>query len=142
MSHKKPAQLLALGNSITKNPDRARGDSPKPEREIGPPPDRLDADEVKAWAEVLAVCPAGVLTVMDRHSVEMVAIGLASLWRYDKDIRVCEDTRGRLGMMLIKDRAKEADRVFKMLMKFGMNPVDRSSVILPTEEKQSGFGGL
>ena len=117
-----PTAHLELAGAFKKNPQRRRVGEPKPNKPVGKPPVRLNEDEVKAWREIARQCHLGVLTVMDRAALEVVACSLAWLWG-NKDATVT-------------DRKS----VLAMLGKFGMTPSDRAN--LATEPPKPSGGRI
>lgn len=116
-----PTNVLELRGAFKRNPQRRadRADEPQPKGDVGAPPEWLAADAVRAWHDIVAVAPGGVLGDTDRIYLE-VASELLALKR-------------RVGVEAI-DPAK-LNRLETMLGKLGMNPADRSKVKAPGSGK-------
>ena len=113
---KKPTAILKLSGAYKKDPQRERHNEPQPVEEIGEPAETLGDIERGIWSEIVDSCAPGVLTCQDRHSLELVCIGLAEV---------------RSGDANPADR----DRVFRQLGKFGMTPSERSNVCVIDKNK-------
>jgi len=108
-----------MRGAFKKDPQRRRKDEPKPHRTLGNPPGRLATDVKKAWRDINRHCVPGVLTIMDRESVEIASIGLARI--REKANKYDDDGKPLITMTNLKT-------VFAMLGKFGMNPSDRAGI--------------
>ena len=120
MRPRKPTAHLELTGAFKKDPQRKRVGEPKPDKPVGKPPVRLNEAERKAWFEIARQCHPGVLTVMDRAALEIVACGVAWLWN-NKDATVT-------------DRKS----ILAMLGKFGMTPSDRSTLAIKPKKPIGG----
>lgn len=122
---RKPTNVLELKGSFKKDPARgeSRANEPKPEGEIGDPPEGLDVDARKCWVEIVGMCHAGTLCAADRLVVEHGARVLAAL-RKSADYA---DTK----LMI---------RLEATLGKLGLTPADRSKVsVLKPREKANPY---
>lgn len=118
---RKPTEVLERAGAFKINPSRgrARADEPKPEGELGDPPDHLAKDVKVAWRYLAALLPAGVAKDMDRAAMEEMAM---------------------LRVICQSSRATAAERVLykNYLSLFGMTPADRSRVkIKPKSAEKS-----
>lgn len=122
MANQKPSKILELKGAYQKNPDRKRLNEPVPTESIGKCPERLCAKHSALWDEVVRNCVDGVLTIQDRHTLEIIVRGL---------FEICYG----------EATGSDMDRVFKQMGKFGMTPVDRANVQVPDSKKsESVFG--
>lgn len=78
---------------------------------IGGPPDYFDDEEKKVWAEFVSLCPAGVLTSVDRVLLEQAACLLRKCRQKHWDVT-----------------AQTHQRMTMLLGLMGMTPADRSRV--------------
>ena len=101
----------------------ARENEPAVTEPLGPAPTTLSGDQLKAWADIVDTCPAGVLSKSDRIAVESCS-KLLALDRIGK-----LDTAG-------------ARLLQSYLGKFAMTPADRSKVSVPKPEKKNAFNAL
>lgn len=120
-----PTATLELRGSFDKNPQRRRGKEPQPDGEIGEPPERMTNLQAQAWAEIVENCASGVLTNMDRLTLELICMSLAECWD---------------GTANSTDR----DRVFRQLGKLGMTPSERAvlAVAAPKLDRNNPFARL
>ena len=81
---------------------------------LGPPPDRLNDDEVKAWEDIVMAAPKGVLIRADWLHVEETAYLLAEL-RADRENFEAD----KLGLL------------HKFLGQMFMTPTDRAKLGIP-----------
>jgi len=110
-AHRVPTSSLESKGSFLKHPERkrARADEPKPTGELGEPPNDLDGEEKKAWYYLASLLAPGVVSNMDRASMEEMAC-----------LRViCKGKRAT---------AAERQLYRGYLAAFGMTPADRSRV--------------
>jgi len=130
---RKPTAHLELVGAFQKNPNRARDSEPVSEDPIGEAPDRLSDLQAEAWDYLVDCCAAGVLTKMDRAYLELCAIELAFVWSYNAALQDPESKLPHRGSgSLTKDIAS-------MLGKLGMNPSERSKVIVARKPKTNPF---
>lgn len=120
-AHRKPSAVLAFTGAFKQNPSRgrAREGEPVPRAPIGEtPPAHLSPEVAKAWAEIVALCPAGVLADCDVFAVEMAA-RLLTMAREDR-----EDNRPIIA----------GQQVLRWLCELGMTPASRSKVKCTVDE--------
>jgi len=125
---KQPIEVAKLKGATRKNPQRyPKGEVPKSTYGIGKPPAGFDAEEKKAWNEIVNNSAAGVLCATDRHWLEITAELLAA-WRKKK----------KNGF----DNSK-LSRLTSMLGDMGMNPVARqrlgTGLGKPIKPEESGW---
>ena len=118
--HKKPTKILELSGAFKKNPNRVRANEPQPERLIGECPNHLSDEHKVIWNEIVDKCADGVLTCQDELALEIVVKGVHQMRHGDIS-------------------GAEMDRLFKQIGKFGMNPSERSNVMVKSPEKESKF---
>ncbi len=113
---RKPTNILSLSGAFKKNPQRAkeRANEPEPTGKIGAVPKHLTDDERRAWRDLVATAPEGVLCKFDRLALEAAAKCLAEM---------------RAGSF---DHLKEWRQ---WCSRFGMTPADRSRVQAPKAPK-------
>jgi len=109
--------MLELNGSLRHNPDRARAraNEPKPKGELGNPPAYFTASEKRLWRELAKMAHPGVLTCMDRWTVESICILMAKL-------------RARA------IKTQELGLLISLLARCGFTPADRSRVNVPPAE--------
>jgi len=117
---KTPTNILEMRGAFKKNPKRRRPGEPKPTKPLGNPPGRLGPDVKKAWREIDRHCVPGVLTAMDRVTLELLATALA---RIRENIHKTDPD----GKFLVT--MADLKSALTMLGKFGMSPADRRSAI-------------
>ena len=100
-------------------------DEPIPVTPVGPAPDYLDPKEVECWNEIVENCVDGVLTGMDRLSVEVAAKLLADFRYYYATMQ-----------------SSEKSLLISILGKFGMTPSDRAKISVPKGDDKNPFEGL
>lgn len=121
---RKPTNLLQLTGAFKKNPARGRSREyePKPEGELGGPPECWDAETsegerlIAIWEELVANVPEGVLTSADRFHVELTC-------------RLMRRVRSGFG------KTSDFGQLNVLLGKMGLNPSDRSRVATVEAEK-------
>lgn len=129
MPAKKPTKILQLNGAYKKDPQRKREPEPEPSEPVGECPSHLSETHKIIWDEIVNNCVDGVLTIQDRHNLEIIVTGF-------HDIRHGVETDEGIKQV----GGAERDRVFKQLGKFGMTPVDRTNVqVAKAKEKPSGF---
>lgn len=124
---KKPTKILELSGALKKNPQRKRGAEPQPAEGVGDCPKHLSDSYAVIWNEIKSNCVDGVLTIQDRHALELVVTGIHEV-RHGIET---EDGIKQVG-------GAERDRVFKQLGRFGLTPSDRSNVVVSQPEKKKG----
>lgn len=102
-----------MNGAFKRNPSRgkARENEPKPNGEIGDPPDHMPANVAECWREIVGFAHPGVLCKADRLIVEHAA-RILSLLR-------AEQWGGNPALLI---------RFESVLGKLGMSPADRSKV--------------
>lgn len=120
-----PSNILDARGAFDKNPNRRRVDEPEPNGDIGDPPERFNAAERAAWAEIIGACTQGVFCQSDRIAVEVAAVLLA-MFR--------ADPAGIPAAKLV--------RLDSLLARFGMTPSDRSKVSAPKAKAENPFAAL
>ena len=129
MSNRKPTKILELKGAFKKDPSRRREAEPLPTEPVGDCPSHLSEQHKVIWSELVFNCVPGVLTIQDRHSLELVVMGI-------HDVRHGVEVDGVIKHV----GGAERDRVFKQLGRFGLTPVDRASVQVPKDKPQvTGF---
>jgi phage terminase small subunit len=122
---KQPSALLNARGSFRKNPQRKRENEPVVTDPLGAPPEHLTASQVTCWQEVAEQAPIGVLSLADRHAVEMVACLLDEFRTTGRDM-----IAAKLG------------RLQSLLGSFGCTPSDRASLSLPQPKEVNPFEAL
>jgi phage terminase small subunit len=112
-AHRKPVEVLELMGAFRHNPNRRRLRSPKSDEPIGDPPAFLTPEQAKAWREIVAKAPAGVLPGADCFIMELTASFVA---------------KRREGGCL---PAPEAAQLRMCLSAIGLTPSARSQVQAP-----------
>lgn len=112
---KKPTNLHVLTG--TYRPDRHGPLATKPvgSGDIGRPPRGFDADQRRAWRDIVQGAPAGVLTGSDRVTVELAARTLAL-------VRTGDPSTVKAAMVA---------QLVSLLGRLGMTPCDRARLNLP-----------
>lgn len=115
-----PTEILSARGAFLANPSREkdRAHEPVPDRPLGDPPERLDADCKAVWAEIADQLPPGVACVADRTMFEVLTRLVAKLRA--KKIRIMELTC-----------------LISLCGRFGMTPSDRSKVAVNAEPSNS-----
>lgn len=125
-THRTPTKVLELNGSFKKHPERKRTNEPIPTGEIGKPPKHFKSKELKAaWRELIKLTPDGVLTNADRVHLEMVCVLLVQ-FRSDPEAFT----------------AARMTRLESMIGKLGLNPCDRSKVVVPGKPKSNPFNNI
>lgn len=148
---RKPTSVLELSGAFKKDPQRKRANEPKELRALGDPPDRLPAEAIPFWNELIAIAPRGVLTIADRWAVELAATLMAKatrdcpsveqvveLLKYDE--LLTDDLKKLLHRQAIS--AAELATLRSLLAALGMTPADRSKLSVPTEKPKNPFADL
>lgn len=117
-----PTAVLDARGAFKKDPQRKRDGEPVVEESIGAVPTRLAGTEVVAWQEIVSTAPMGVLTKADRVHVEEMSRLLAESWEEGRDFQL-----GRRSLLN------------KMLGQIGMNPVDRSKIVVAKPKDANPF---
>lgn len=117
---RKPTNVIELTGGFKKDPQRKRGNEPKPAGTLKSAPKHLDADAKKCWKEIVSVMPAGVLTKADGMIVEIAAVLMV---KFRKDLSAM--TASKMNLLI------------NCLTRIGMTPADRSKINIgsPEDEK-------
>jgi len=120
-----PTNLLDARGAFRKHPERKRDRENEPTDlpELAAAPKDFNADQKRAWKDIVSNCPKGVLKASDALAVEIAARMLA-------DMRV-----GRLDVRLF-------GQLNALLGKFGMTPADRSKVSVPKPVALNPFASI
>lgn len=115
-----PTAIHVLKGTEQKHPDRMRerANEPQPTGGIGPCPERLGPRVAEAWDYLVDGCAPGVLTSMDRATLQLAATLLARFW---EDPMECD--------------VKVVAQLQRQLAAMGMTPSDRSRVVVPKGQK-------
>ena len=116
---RKPTKILELRGSFKQNPQRKRLNEPQPEADLGKPPKNLTAAQQKIWYEIIEQTPDGVITRMDRFTLEILTVLLHK-------VRTTPRVQGA-----------ELSTLMRCLTAFGMTPADRSKVVVATKQTKS-----
>ncbi len=156
---RKPTAQLELAGAFKKNPDRRRPEEPKDGRPLGDPPDRLPAEVLPFWDEIVQMA-GSVLTYRDRWAVELGARLMEKAVRTTNVEALLElIATAELGALEAKSLATqqtissaELSTLRSLLAAMGMTPADRSKLSAPTSEKpknkftsldeEEAFGGV
>lgn len=160
---RKPTNVLELKGAFDKNPQRGRdrANEPKDDREIGNPPPGTPADVRAAWRELVKCAIPGVLTYADRPHLLAAAYlysrlktqrGKNDKFRQELIERIDEANLADPVAVadLLKDLVMFADRtsdwkpsdqanLTSLLARMGMNPADRSKIVLPKPKESNPF---
>jgi phage terminase small subunit len=122
---RKPTNILQLKGAFKANPSRrrARDSEPVPKAGIGPAPDYLSEAEKQAWDYLVGIVPNGVLFDSDRVHLEMTS-------RLMAEFRSGEMKTDRIRLLST------------MVGKIGLNPSDRSKVLVPEGKAKNPFASL
>lgn len=123
---RKSSKVLELQGAFRKDPQRARPEEPQPTVRLPESaPDHLSDAAKKCWLELKRIAPEGVLFESDGPSIEVCANLLAE-YRSDPDAF----PSNRLGHLRAAINA------------LGMNPGERSKIIVPKKANKPAFGDL
>jgi hypothetical protein len=123
---RKASKVLELKGAFLKDPQRARHDEPEPTVKLPEvPPAHLAHDAKQCWLELKRIAPDGVLFESDGPSIELCANLLAE-YRLDP----VAFPSNRLGHLRAAINA------------LGMNPGERSKIIVPKKASRPMFGDL
>lgn len=138
---RKPTALLQSPEHIAK-----RANEPKKEVVILSPPDHLDEEEHKVWVRFASViADMRISTDYDREALEALVVAWVQAQHLREFFRVLRkvdplhvftyDTEGNNGQHIIRARPEVEQlngldkKIMAIMMKFGLNPSDRSRVI-------------
>ena len=123
-----PTAVHRLKGTMQAHPERmrARENEPVPEDGLGECPAMLAPEVRQAWHSIVDGCAPGVLTSMDRVTMELAATLLA---RFRSDPMECH-----VGVVA---------RLHALLGSMGMTPADRSKVaVVKRQERKNPFQAL
>ena len=129
---RKPTKILQLSGSFQGRPDRKkqREGEPQPAANAGRPPRHLTTDQKKIWTEITKKTPEGVITAMDRISLEIVCCLLD---------RFRQANSGKAERL----QGAELSALMRGLSSLGMTPADRSKVSVPVKDNiPDGWGSI
>lgn len=115
---KKPTKLKELNGSAAHDSQRINKKEPKPTTPLAGPPKNLTSSEKQAWEDITGTVVPGVAFDSDRIHIEMTAMLLASI----------RDAGGA--------PASAYAQLTSMLAKLGMNPADRTKIVVDNEETE------
>lgn len=120
---RKPTKILELSGSFKGRPGRKaqRQAEPVPVAGAGNPPRYMTTDQKKVWREIVKKTPEGVITAMDRCTLEIVVTLLH---------RFREATSGKSERL----QGAELSALMRGLSSLGMTPADRSKVSVPVKQ--------
>jgi hypothetical protein len=118
---RKSAKLLAIAGAFAKNPKRARKDV-EAAGAIGPWVER-STDPAAIWAELVAECPAGILTAADRKGMEYA-------------VRLMVDLRSDSAAF----SASKGSLLVSILAKLGCFPASRLQMSMPDSKEKDDPG--
>jgi len=115
-----PTAVHDLKGTAVVHPERMRerANEPEPFGGVGPCPERLGASIAEAWDYIVSCAAAGVLTSMDKVSLQLAASLLAQFWQSPAEFE-----------------PKHIARLHALLGSFGMTPADRSKVVVQKPAK-------
>jgi len=113
---------MELSGSFKGRPGRKaqRQAEPVPIAGAGSPPRHLTTDQKKVWREIIKKTPEGVITAMDRCSLEIVCVLLD---------RFRQANSGKAERL----QGAELSALMRGLASLGMTPADRSKVSVPVK---------
>ena len=125
-----PTKLLQLNGAFKNHPERKRKNEPIPSGEIGKPPKHFNKAKypkaLKAvWKEVVKITPDGVLTSADAIHLEVICHLIVEYRAAPVDFTAAKLTR-----------------LESMIGKLGLNPSDRSKVVVPGKPKGNPFNTI
>jgi hypothetical protein len=121
-----PTKVLQITGAYKAHPERRRNNEPEPSGQIGEAPEHFATQDLRdVWAEFIRITPDGVLTVSDRIHLEVVC-QLVIEYRSDP----------------VEFTAAKLTRLESMIGKLGLNPSDRSKVVVPGKPKGNAFNRI
>lgn len=120
-----PSNVLEMSGAHKRHPERKRKHEPVPKAGIGPAPAAWDENLRKAWDEVVAITPAGVLGDSDRIALEVLVRLLVEYRENPKSF-----TTSRLTPLV------------SLLSRFGLTPADRTRISVPSGKGGNEFDDL
>jgi len=121
-AQKKPQALRELHGTANRNKHRDNQEQPEVTRGIGPPSNRLTAEQKEIWDEIVGQMYAGVLAEGDRLALELLC-------------RLVLEMRNNFEEM----NASKITQLVGLLSRFGMTPSDRTKIIVPKKEESNPF---
>ena len=118
--HAQPREVAELKGAHKKDPQRYRGEVPKHELPLGDAPVDLDEMEKRAWFELSAMVPPGVLTFGDAPMFKMACVLYAEFVETKRDFPI-----GKFSHLI------------SLLARFGMSPADRQKIAIENPNKPS-----
>lgn len=77
--HKQPRELAEAKGATEKDPQRYRGEPPRPKDPLGKPPSYFNNEQRAAWREIKAKAHEGVMFETDSLAVELAAVLIAEM---------------------------------------------------------------
>lgn len=114
MPARKPTAIKKMQGTYRK--DRENLNEPVPGGVLGDPPEHLTEEQQAVWVELAAVLPSLVATNADRPAFEILTV-LMSKFRSNEASN------------------QEVTNLVRTLAKFGMNPCDRSKIVIVPPKK-------
>jgi len=125
MVRRTASEILELRGAYKTNPERKRPPAPKPDPEVGKPPESLSESARLCWQEIVDICAPGVLTKSDRIMVEVAAVLLDEFRQADEPFMT-----------------SRISRLESMLARLGLSPTDRQRVAIPQKPEPNEFADL
>lgn len=123
--HKKSSKIIHLEGNDKNHPERVNHNEPKPVEKIGNAPRHLTDEQKAIWNEIISQVPPGVITKMDRMTLEMVSVLMLKFRKAAEPLTV-DMLAGE--QALPKMQGNELSMLMKGLQTLGMTPADRSRV--------------
>ena len=120
-----PTKILELKGAFKRHPERKRTNEPRPAGKIGNPPKHFSRELKAAWREIVKLTPEGVLTSADRIHLEVMSHLLVEFRANPEGFSAAKLTR-----------------LDAMFSKVGLNPCDRSKVVIPGPNKHNDFNNI
>ena len=128
----KPQALRELHGTAKDHPGRQNQNQPKVTRGIGPAPEHFTELQSDIWDYLVSVMFAGVLSISDRPTMEMMAVLFYRFRHGDyEENSVCPALNG-----------VELSRLDSLMGRYGMTPSDRTKIVVPKQEKENVFKGF
>lgn len=131
-AHKKPQAVREMQGTADRNKHRDNQSQPKVTRGIGPAPEHFTELQSDIWDYLVSVMFAGVLSISDRPTMEMMAVLFYRFRHGDyEENSVCPALNG-----------VELSRLDSLMGRYGMTPSDRTKIVVPKQEKENVFKGF
>lgn len=131
-AHKKPQALRELNGTADRNKHRDNQDQPLVTRGIGPAPEHFAELQSDIWDYLVGVMYAGVLSISDRPTMEMMSVLFYRFRHGDyEENSVCPALSG-----------VELSRLDSLMGRYGMTPSDRTKIVVPKQEKSNPFSEM